>query len=583
MSWTVGRHSWKFGFEGGKRQVNFLLPFEANGLLTFLSFPDFLLGMSAAQNGTSFSNLSSASADVGRNNRATRYGDYSGFVQDDIKLSDRLTVNAGLRYDYFGPASETQGLLSNFIPSLALTDPPATGTLTGLAVASNYIGSLPTGVAKLSGKGLWKPNKTDFAPRLGFALRLRKNLVLRGGYGIYYQMLSNQIADQTIQTLPNVLRVSNSGSANAASTFQQPFNPILPALSSFPIFIARTASSSQAQTYINRDLNDPRTWQYSFGLQYQFAPDFLLDVGYVGSRSTNEPLSIGYNQPLIASATTPIHGQTGTTVANLSQRVTYLGVSPSSSEYESTSYGNYNSLQVSVTKRLSRGLTALASYTRSKNLDVSSGANYLSSEDLGGITGNQTDPRANYGLADEDRPNRLVVSFAYSVPTVHTDLAAVKAVLSHWALSGIVVAQSGSPISVTDPRSGTIYGRSGFAECTGINPNTSGSVTAKLNDFINTAAFAAPPTLFNGTDFGNCGRNIVRGPNQKNLDLSVRRVFPLRLENTNLEFKAEAFNLFNNVNFGQPAANLASPTTFGVISTTVSNPRILQRALKLRF
>ncbi len=290
LSWTNGRHSWRFGFEGGKRQVNFYLPFEANGLLTFLSFPDFLLGLNAAQNGSSFSNISSAAADVGLNNRATRYNDFATFVQDDIKVSSRLTVNAGLRWEYYGPASDTQGLLSNFIPSLALTEPPATGTLTGLAVPSNFTGPVPAGVTKLSGKGLWNPNYLDFEPRLGFALQLHKNLVLRGGYGIYYQMLSNQIADQTIQTLPNVLRVSNSGAANAASSFQQPFNPVLPALSSFPIFIARTPSSAQAQTYINRDLKDPRTSQYSLGLQYQFASNFLLDVGYVGSDSSKRAI-----------------------------------------------------------------------------------------------------------------------------------------------------------------------------------------------------------------------------------------------------------------------------------------------------
>ncbi len=303
---------------------------------------------------------------------------------------------------------------------------------------------------------------------------------------------------------------------------------------------------------------------------------------WVATRA-NEPLSIGYNQPLIASGTNPVHGQTSTTVANLTQRVPYLGVSSSSSEYESAAYGNYNSLQVSLTKRMSNGLTLLASYTRSKNLDISSGANYLSSEDLGGVTGNQTTPQVAYALADTDRPNRLVVSFDYIVPAVHMNLAPVRAALSHWALSGIVVAQSGSPISVSDSRTGTIWGRSGFAECSGIDPNTSGSVVSKLNDFINTAAFLAPPTLFNGTDFGNCGRNIVRGPNQKNFDLSLHRIFPVWREATNLEFRAEAFNVFNNVNFGQPAANLASPSTFGVISTTVSNPRILQLALKLRF
>ena len=136
---------------------------------------------------------------------------------------------------------------------------------------------------------------------------------------------------------------------------------------------------------------------------------------------------------------------------------------------------------------------------------------------------------------------------------------------------------------MTDSRSGTIYGRSGFAQCTGINPNLSSGVKSRLNAFINTAAFAPPPTLYNGTGFGNCSRNIVRGPNQKDMDLSLRRNFPIFGDKANVQFRAEAFNLTNRVTFGQPAANLGSPSTFGVISTTVSNPRILQLALKITY
>lgn len=583
VSWSHGRHYWRFGGGGGKRQVNFLLPFEANGLLNFLSFPDFLLGMSGAQNGTSFSNLSSAAADVGLNNRRTRYTDFSAFAQDDIKLRSNLTVNAGIRWEYYGPATETQGLLSNFIPSLANPEPPASGTLTGLAVASNYKGSVPAGVTQLPTAYLWNRNYADFAPRLGFALQLQSNFVLRAGYGIYFQMLSNQIADQTIQTLPNVLRVSNSGAANVASTFQVPFNPLLPSVSAFPVYINRTPTSAQAQTYIVQNLRDPHTSQYSFGFQYQFASDFLLDVGYVGSQSAGAPLSNGYNQPLIATPSSPVHGQTATTVANLTQRVPYLGVSSGSSQYGSNAYGNYNSLQASVTKRLSKGLAFLASYTWSKNLDISTGANYLSSEDLGGTTGNQTTPWLAYGPADDDRTNRFVLSYDYSLPKVNMNSAFARAIISNWSLGGIIVLQSGSPISVTDSRSGTIYGRSGFAQCTGINPNLTSGVKSRLNGFINTAAFAPPPALYNGTGFGNCSRNIVRGPNQKDMDMSLRRNFPLFGDKANLQFRAEAFNLTNRVTFGQPAANLASPSTFGVISTTVSNPRILQLALKLTY
>src|SRR6202034_2386823 len=115
-----------------------------------------------------------------------------------------------------------------------------------------------------------------------------------------------------------------------------------------------------------------------------------------------------------------------------------------------------------------KGLSFLGSYTWSKNLDISTGANYLSSEDLGGITGDQTKPALSYAPADDDRTNRFVLSFDYNLPKANINSAFARAVVNDWSLGGIAVVQSGSPISVTDSRSGTIYGRSGFAQCTGI-------------------------------------------------------------------------------------------------------------------
>jgi len=583
LSVTKGRHYLRFGFEVDKRQVNYNLTFENNGLLTFLSFPDFLLGMSAAQNGSQFSNISSAAGETGLTDRHPRYKSFSSFAQDDIKLTSRLTINAGIRWEYFGPPSDTEGRQPNFDPSLALAEPPATGTLTGLTVPSNYPGPLAAGVTKLPGEDLWNPRYLDFAPRLGFALRMldKHPLVLRGGYGLYFQAMSNQMAVQTTQELPNILRISNSGTTNAASTFQEPFNPPLLPTSAFPVWIPRTPTTAQAPAVVPINLGDPHTQSFSVGLQYQAAQDFLLDVGYVGTNSGNLPICIGFNQPLIASAANPVHGITNTTVANAAQRVPIQGLSTGASDCEEVGYANYNALQASVTKRFSKGLQFLASYSWAKSLDVASGQG--TSEDLGGFSGNQTYIPGAYGPSDFDQTQRLVFNFVYELPLLKSGPAVAQAVLSHWSLSGILVAQSGIPFSVTDSRTGTIYARSGRAECSGVDPNTSGSLESRLGGFINPAGFLPPPVLFNGTDFGNCGRNSMRGPDQRNLDFAVLRTFPLPREGMAIDFRAEAFNLTNHPNFGQPASNLASPATFGVISTTVSNPRLLQFALKLRF
>ena len=583
LSVSRGRHYLRFGFEADKRQVNYNLTFENNALLNFLSFPDFLLGMSAAQNGSQFSNLSSAAGETGLTDRHPRYKSFSSFAQDDIKLSSRFTINAGLRWEYFGPPSDTEARQPNYDPALALAVPPAAGTFTGYTVPSNYTGPLPDGVTKLPGEDLWNPRYRDFAPRVGFALRLldRHALVLRGGYGLYFEAMSNQMAVQTTQELPNILRLSNSGTANAAATFQQPFNPPLLPSSAFPVWIPRTPTSAQAPAVVPIDLRDPHTQSFSLGLQYQVARDFLLDVGYVGTNSGNLPICIGFNQPLIASVSSPVHGISTTTVANAAQRVPVQGLSTGASDCEEVGYANYNALQASLTKRFSKGLQFLASYTWSKSLDVASGQG--SSEDLGGFSGDQTNIPGAHGPSDFDRTQRVVFNYVYDLPLLKRGPAAAQAVLSHWRLSGILVAQSGVPFSVTDSRTGTIYARSGRAQCSGVDPNTSGSLESRLSGFLNPAGFLPPPVLFNGTDFGNCGRNSMRGPDQRNLDFAVLRTFPLPREGMAIDFRAEAFNLTNHPNFGQPAANLASTATFGVISTTVSNPRLLQFALKLRF
>ncbi|MBZ5600917.1 MAG: TonB-dependent receptor [Acidobacteriia bacterium] len=583
FSWTKGRHYLRFGFEGDRRQVNMNLPFESNALLNFLSFQDFLLGMSAAQNGSQFSNLSSSAGDTGITDRHYRYKAFSTFAQDDFKVSTRLTINAGLRWEYFGPPSDTEGRVSNFDPKLALAEPPASGTLTGYTVPSGFPGTVPDGVTRTSINTLWNSRYGDFAPRVGAALRLldKHSLVLRGGYGLYFQALSNQVADQSILALPLVVHAANSGVLNASASFAQPFVPALPPNESFPVWLQRTPTSAQAPTFIPSDLLDPHTQTYSVDLQYQPAQSFLLDVGYVGTRSSNLLVCLGFNQPLIASASNPVHGITTTSLSNAAQRVPILGLSSGASSCRNVGYANYNALQASLTKRFSKGLQFLASYTWSKNLDVASGQG--SSEDLGGFSGDPTYVPGAYGPSDFDRTQRLVVSFVYEVPGPKSQSALLRNTLSHWSFSGILLAQSGVPFSVTDSRTGTIFARSGRAQCSGLDPNTSGSIESRLGHYINTAAFLGPPALFDGTGFGNCGRNDIRGPDQKNMDLAVSRAFPFHREGMAINFRAEAFNLTNHPNFGQPGSNLASAATFGVISTTVSNPRILQLALKFMY
>ena len=599
ISLTRGRHSLRMGAEAKVHELVLNVPFVKDGFLFFLSFPDFLLGESAAQNGSSNSNVFNSVAAAGSFRKDQRYKDAAGFVQDDIKVTPRLTVNAGLRYELFGPPSEIHGHLPTFDPAIATPTVPASGSFSGYVLPANYKGVLPAGVVKSGTSGLWNPDYKDFSPRVGFALRLtdRPTLVLRGGYGIYYDQLSGDMVEQTVGQPPFAFTQSFSGGLNAAATFQQPYVPALPPDSSFPIFLPRVPGGGLTFFAVGRHLQSPYVQQYDLNLQYEFAGDFLWQVGYVGSKTTHQAGCVEFNQALLASPQNPVNGQTDNTVENLALRVPYQGIAGGSFVCGTTFTSNYNSLQSSVSHRMSHGLGFQASYTFSKNLDFTSGLNSLSNFLLSFLSNDQTDPRQARGLNDFDRKHRFVLSFNYAPPKLAAGPSALRHAFSSWQFSGESVLQSGVPITVTDSTAGLIYGNLfGFsrAECTGANPASSGSLPARLSGYFNVAAFAPPPVIGDGTGFGNCGVGILRAPSQLNLDLGIQRSFPVT-EGSSLQFRAEFFNFTNTPKFGKPNSDFAGGETcggtvctlnnpsFGFITSTVSNPRIIQLAMKYTF
>jgi carboxypeptidase family protein/TonB-dependent receptor-like protein len=582
---TRGKHSARIGAEAKRHELD-VAPSPPAGDLIFLSFPDFLLGQSAAQNGSGQSNIFFASAGAGIFRKDQRYTDWASFIQDDIALKPRLTVNAGLRYEYFGPPTEIHGLLSNFDPRIASPQVPVSGSLSGFVLPSNYNGALANGVVKTSNSTMWNPDFRDLGPRLGFALRLftHPTVVLRGGYGIYYERLSGELAAQNVGQPPFSVTQTLQGVQNAAATFQQPFNPPLPSSSSFPMFIPRTPSSALALAAISRSVTSPYTQQYNLNVQYEFARDFLWQIGYVGSKTTHLAACVQFNQALLATPQNPVNGETTTTNENLTERLPYEGIAGGSYICETAFSANYNSLQTSVTKRISHGLDFLASYTFSKVLDYASGSG-MNSLDLTFLGNDQTRPRDSRGVSDFDRKHRFVTSFVYRPPNPKVGPQFARSVLALWQFSGVMVLQSGLPITVIDSTAGSVYGNLvGFsrAECSGTNPASSGSVTSRLGHYFNQSAFAPPTMIGDGTGFGNCGVGILRGPDQRNVDFGIQRSFPVT-ETGALDFRAEFFNLTNTPKFGQPLNDFAAGPAFGVISSTASSPRIIQFALKYRF
>ena len=587
VSLTRGRHNFRIGGDIKRHQVDINVPFTTAGFILFQSFPDFLLGESAAQNGSGQSNIFNSVGASGLFRKDERYTDYAGFVQDDIKVTPRLTVNAGLRYEYFGPPSELNGRLSNFDPTIAPAQVPASGSFAGFLLPSNFKGPVPDGVQKTSGSGLWTPDHKDFGPRVGFALRLlnKGTAVLRGGYGIYYQKLSGQMAYQNIGQPPFSITQSLLGAENANATFQEAFNPPLPPNSAYPIYTPRTPDSAIFLAGIPRNVTSPYTQQYDLNLQYEIARDLLWQVGYVGSQARRLTGCVEFNQAVVATAQNPFNGVTTTTNENIAQRVPFEGVASGSYTCGTTFTASYNSLQSSLTQRFNHGLEFQASYTYSKNLDYTSGTGGLDSLELNFLSNDQTNPRQARGLDDLDRTHRFVLSFVYQPPKMQMGPRALQQALSHWQFSGESVLQSGVPITVTDSTAGSVYGNLvGFArgECTGANPASSGSVTSRLGGYFNPAAFTTPPVIGDGTGFGNCGVGLLRGPSQLNLDLGIVREFAFA-EKTTLQFRTEFFNLTNTPKFALPVSDYSAGPAFGVISSTVSNPRIIQFALKLSF
>ena len=591
VSLTRGLHSLRMGAEAKRHQVDVNVPFVNDGFLFLLGFPDFLLGQSGGQgpgqNGTSVSNVFLSIGSSGIFRKDERYTDVAGFVQDDIRLRPWLTLNAGLRYEIFGAPSDIQGRLPTFDPSIASHDAPASGTLSGFVLPGNYHGPLPDGVVRSPHDGMWATTFKDVSPRIGFAARLpgAATRVVRGGYGIYYDRMSADLAEQTVGQPPFSFKQSLQGAQNAGATLQNPYSPSLPATTAFPLFLERVPGGGLSLAAISPRLHDPYIQQYDLNVQTELTRNLLLELGYVGAKSTHVPGCVEFNQALLASPDNPVNGETTNSIENLVQRLPYAGIAPGSYNCETSFDSRYNALQSSLTQRLSHGLQFLASYTWSKNFDTLSGSGGLSNFELGFLTNDQTNQAQARGPSDFDRTHRGVLSLVYSIPGFKDGPSALRAALSKWQISTVAVAQSGTPLTVTDSSAGSVYGNlTGFmrAECTGANPASSGSMFHRIDGYFNPDAFTAPPAIGDGTGFGSCGVGITRGPNQKNIDLALEKRFSIAESHT-IHLRGEFFNAANRPNFGNPILDHNAGPAFGLITSTVSNPRLIQLALRYEF
>lgn len=591
LSVTKGNHRLRFGGEYRFSQVKFYFNAFSRGQIIYSSFNNFLTGTGTSLIGS------------GVFDRYYKVTDTNFFVQDDWKINNRLTVNIGLRYDLYGLPVENQGRLVNL-----LFDQIRIGTTANPAGAPNGFvqatGGNLTGVPTVE-KTLVPVDKNNFAPRVGFAFVLdeKLNLVMRGGYGIYYDRISTRYANTQLFNYPYF--ALGVGLPGLLRTPADPFIP-LPSPSAFPVVpnipsplspLSPLVGVPIAGVYVDPGLRTPYVQQFNIGFQWGFWKNFVWDIGYVGNKGTRLLQILSPNQPVYNAATnsfaTPFPGTVISALKNATGGV---------QQVSTTSLSTYNSLQTSLTKRFANGLQFLAAYTFGKSIDYYSGS---AVNELANVFGDQRNWRANRGRSDFNREQRLVVSGVYALPKRNYESGFAKALLNDWQIAGIAVFQSGLPFSVVDNPGNAVIQRANFNSAFTGDVYTNGDVSQRLNAFFNTSAFvrscpigtlvggvlvacanngtgAVNNPLFDPANpFGNVPRNFLTGPGQKNVDLSLIKFIPFS-ERFRGEFRIEAFNVFNWVNYANPNNNI-SGANFGRIERAATGPRVIQLGFKLNF
>jgi len=538
----------------------------------------------------------------------------NAYVQDDWKVSSRLTLNLGVRWEYNGALSDKYGnLTQTWVTRIAATPIPPTGpTSSGPGVSqwvvpsnfTSFYGQPPDGVLVNNSETPERKHAplSNFGPRVGFAYQATSKLVVRGGAGIFYDRVG---ADRIIYAVEqgNPYSATVDFGFGNQQTLANPF-PSTPVLGSFS---SRWANFATGQTsnlnvpFLDEVLHTPLVRQYNLGVQYEFAKNWVLEAGYVGSSGLN--LLDEYhnnNTPLLASPSNPIRGITTNTVENIGFRVPYLGyqsVGVRGTGFDGSS--NFNSMQLTVRHQFTRGFMMQAAYTWSKDLTdlYDSVAN----------SNNASNLSQQWGPAVFSRPQRFVVNYSYDLPFGRHPGILGK-VAEGWNVSGVTVLQGGTPMTIADSGAGTIYGTAGSANqagfaraemCPGMsygNIATSGGVEARLGGnsggpgYFNHAAFCPAPAIGDGTDFGDSGSGIILGPGQFNWDISILKTTKVT-ERQQVQFRAEFFNAFNHPQFTNPNAGQGAifslpdraSASFGQITSTSVNPRIIQFALKYIF
>ena len=521
-------------------------------------------------------------------------GEYDFFAQDTWKVRRNLTLNLGLRYEYKGLTTDKFDHLANFDFNRGLLMVAGRSSVT----LENYdptTGSfVPVGQESLGGtaenRALQLPDKNNFAPRAGFAWQpfSDSRTVVRGGYGVYYNQTFGDVYFQKSANPPFVrINAGNLGGALPAIIGGQVGIGTGELIQNSLVGLAGPVFPTTSPFQIAFD--DATIQEWTFDVQRELKTNWLLDVGYVGTRGLHLPRETDPNQP--DNSDPALCAPSPQALAMPQCPVRYPNYS-GFSYTEASGSSIYHALQLKVERHYTGGLSVLGAYSWSKSTDTASGA--FGTGRNANFPQNSRDLAAEKGLSDFDFRHRLSLAYLYEIPVGTRAWKAqnthVNYLIKGWQLSGIVSAQTGPHF--TPQISGDISGAD-EQTITGSptdRPNVSGGTFYPSHptpqQWVLASAFAPQASL----TFGNAGRNILTGPGTAAWDFAVLRRFRLR-ETANLEFRAEMFNIFNRPNFDIPQRDLASPS-FGQIFNTVQpvaglasggpgDPREVQLGLRL--
>ena len=600
----VGKHSFKMGFDYRRLKVAGNDYGAGGGTYTFNGIFTKSTNTSSGTGGADLADLLlgyPASGSVVTSVKLYDHNDYYGlYFQDNYRVTNKLTVNYGIRWEKeTGIQEANNGLVTNFL------------TTAVNPIANNVTGIVPYGEVQYAGatgapNSAGAPYGNKWGPRVGVAYQYDSKTVIRGGYGIFWApqfALGGAVATPGYSATTSYI-ASTNGNLTPSGILSNPF----PSGITQPTgnTLGALEGIGQSISLISPTGHSPEVQQYSVDIQRELPFGIALEVGYVGSHSTHltissasfninvlNPSLLSMGSALNAAVANPYYGHGGSgivgtaTVTQAQLLLPYSAFGSVSEQYNDYNHARYDSGIVKVQKRFTHGLTFLSTLTYSRANDASSGGVGNGTLNAGGGgPQNYYNLAAEYGRSNFDTPLRFSTSFTYELPVgkgkmfMNNGNKVLDYAFGGWTVNGVSIFQSGFPLQVID--STNFNSGYGYAvqrpNATGISPVVSGSIESRINDYLNPAAFSTAPQY----TFGNTSRTLpIRGPGQVNWDASLFKTVTIR-EKLKAQFRLEALNLTNTPLFAAPNLSFGS-SSFGKITTQVNFSRQLQLALRFSF